>query len=127
MDNKDIVKRDQGTVETGAHHHSVMPPVDIYENDDEILLHAEMPGVTKEDVKINIDNGNLVLNGIRTLNADGVAEWEELSDVEYTRAFSVPQSIEVEKVKAELTGGILVLHLPKSEAAKPRTIEITAH
>ena len=100
--------------------------VDIYENDDEILLHAEMPGVKKEDIAVNIDNGNLTLSGLRKLAVDGVADWQEFGDVEYQRAFSVPQTIDVGKVKAELKEGVLALHLPKSEAAKPRTIKIKA-
>ncbi len=102
------------------------PLVDIYENDDEILLHAEMPGVKKDDITVNIDNGNLTLTGVRTLTMEGAGEWEEFGNVEYQRAFSVPQTIDVNKVKAELKDGILALHLPKSEAAKPRQIEIKA-
>ncbi|THB77968.1 MAG: Hsp20/alpha crystallin family protein [Desulfobulbaceae bacterium] len=127
MENKDIAQRDQTGIETTSASRSVMPLVDIYESDDEILLHAEMPGVKKDDVTINIDNGNLTLSGVSSVHSDGSADWEEFNNVEYTRAFSVPQTIDVEKVKAELKDGILALHLPKSEAAKPRTIEITSH
>ncbi len=127
MENKDIAQRDQTGIETTSASRSVMPLVDIYESDDEILLHAEMPGVKKDDVTINIDNGNLTLSGVSSVHSDGSADWEEFNNVEYTRAFSVPQTIDVEKVKAELKDGILALHLPKSEAAKPKTIEITSH
>ena len=62
----------------------------------------------------------------RSILHDGAADWEEFGDVEFQRAFSVPQSIDVNKVKAELKDGILALHLPKSEAAKPKTIKIKA-
>ena len=126
MDGKDLTKREQGAVESTRNLRQVTPLVDIYENDDEILLHAEMPGVKKDDIMVNIDNGNLTLSGVRTLTMEGAAEWEEFDNVEYQRAFSVPQTIEVSKVKAELKDGILALHLPKSEAAKPRQIEIKA-
>lgn len=126
MDGKDITKKEQGTVESTRSMRQVTPLVDIYENDDEILLYAEMPGVTKDNINVNVDNGNLTLTGVRSMAKDGAAEWEEFGDVEYQRAFSVPQSIDVNKVSAELKDGILALHLPKSEAAKPKQIVIQA-
>ena len=126
MDGKDLTKQEQGTIESTRNLRQVAPLVDIYENDDEILLHAEMPGVKKDNISVNIDNGSLILSGVRSLNPDGAAEWQEFGDVEYQRAFSVPQTIDVNKVNAELKDGILALHLPKSEAAKPRKIEIQA-
>jgi HSP20 family protein len=102
------------------------PAVDIYENEDEILLHADMPGVIKEDVTVNVDNGRLEISGTRKLPKKGNEAWQEFADVEYRRVFSVPQSIDVAKVHAELKEGVLKLHLPKAEAAKPRTIKISA-
>ena len=124
MDTKGLSKREQGAVESTRNLRQIVPLVDIYENDDEILLHAEMPGVKKDDIEVNIDNGNLTLSGIRKLVIGGVHDWQEVGDVEYQRAFSVPQNIDISKVNAELKEGVLALHLPKSEAAKPRTIKI---
>ncbi len=126
MDGKDLTKKDQRAVESTRNLRQVTPLVDIYENDDEILLHAEMPGVKKDDITVNIDNGNLTLSGLRSVTSEGAAEWEEFGEVEYQRAFSVPQTIDVGKVNAELKDGVLALHLPKSEAAKPRQIKINA-
>jgi len=102
----------------------VAPVVDIYENDDEILLHADMPGVTKNDIEIKVDNGNLEISGVRTLKTSGAVNWVEFGEIDYRRTFSVPQTIDIEKVNAELKDGVLRLHLPKSESAKPRQIEI---
>ncbi len=102
------------------------PAVDIYENEDEILLHADMPGVVKENVTVNVDNGRLEISGTRKLDKKGNDAWQEFADVEYRRVFSVPQSIDVGKVHAELKEGVLRLHLPKAESAKPRTIKISA-
>jgi HSP20 family molecular chaperone IbpA len=126
MDGKDITKKEQGAVESTRNLRQLTPLVDIYENDDEILLHAEMPGVTKDDITVNIDNGNLALTGVRSMSKGGAAEWEEFGEVEYQRVFSVPQTIDVNKVSAELKDGVLALHLPKSEAAKPKQIKISA-
>jgi len=103
---------------------TIAPLVDIYENEDEILLHAEMPGVPKDQVSVHIDNGRLEITGIRKMQTTGSASWQEFGDIEYRRVFSVPQTIDVGKVNAELKDGVLNLHLPKAEAAKPRVIEI---
>jgi len=101
-----------------------MPAIDVFENDSEILLHADMPGVVKDDISVNIDNGKMTLTGIRRLHTTGVANWREFKDTEFRRIFSVPQSIDIDKVHAELKEGVLRLHLPKSDVAKPRQIEI---
>lgn len=122
----DLVKTEGKNIEKTRELYDMTPLVDIYENENEILLYAEMPGVLKEDISVNIDNGTLSLSGVRKLSATGAASWEEFVDVEYSRNFSVPQTIDVEKVAAELKDGVLKLHLPKSEAARPRQIEIKA-
>lgn len=121
---KDIATREETMPDRQTELSSVAPLVDIYENDEEILLHADMPGVGKDDIALNIDNGKLEISGIRKLETKGAAGWQEFGDVEYRRVFSVPQTINVEGVNAELKDGVLKLHLPKSEAAKPRQIEI---
>ncbi len=120
----DIAKRDDQNIEKTRELYEAAPAVDIYENDNEILLHADMPGVPKDEISVNIDNGRLSLSGIRKLETSGAASWEEFGNVEFVRNFSVPQTIDVDKVKAELKNGVLALHLPKSEAAKPRQVEI---
>ena len=123
-DKKDLVKSEREMVEKSRPLPTVGPIVDIYENEDEILLHADMPGVEKDKIMVNVDNGTLTISGVRELETKGVATWEEFGNVEYKRSFSVPQTIDVGKVNAELKDGVLRLHLPKSEAAKPRQIEI---
>ena len=123
-DKAELVKSDKEIVEKSRDILTVGSLVDIYENEDEILLHVDMPGVEKDNIKVNIDNGTLALSAVRQFETRGVATWEEFGDVEYKRSFSVPQTIDVSKVDAELKDGVLRLHLPKSEAAKPRQIEI---
>lgn len=125
-DSKDIVKREASALESTRQLQSITPDVDIYENEDEILLFADMPGISKENVNVHIDNGKLTLTGTRELKTEGAPTWEEFEDAQYYRIFSVPQTIDIAKVNAELRDGVLRLHLPKSEAAKPRQIEIKA-
>lgn len=103
---------------------AVMPGVNIYEDGEEFLLQVEMPGVTKDSIGIDLDNGRLSLSGRREGKSGGTPIFTEFGPVEFRRAFSVPQSINGEKVHAEFRDGVLNLHLPKSEAFKPRTIKV---
>jgi len=119
-----MLSREEAMPERGSEIPAVAPLVDIFENKDEILLHVDMPGVDKKDITVNIDNGKLSLSGVRKCETAGAAQWEEFGTVEFQRTFSVPQTIDTAKVNAELKDGVLHLHLPKSEAAKPRQIEI---
>ena len=126
MDGKNLIENGKAPLEPAKTILKATPLVDIYENEHEILLHVEIPGVSKNDIKVHIDNGVLTLSGVRTVERKGVSEWEEIKDVEYHRSFSVPPTIDTAKVSADLVNGVLALSLPKSEAAKPRTIEIKA-
>ena len=125
-DTTELTTRKENMMEKHQELPKFAPAVDIYENEDEILLHADMPGVIKENVTVNVDNGKLEISGTRKLQKKGNDTWQEFADVEYRRVFSVPQSIDVTKVHAELKEGVLKLRLPKAEAAKPRTIKISA-
>jgi HSP20 family protein len=122
----DLVRKEESLPQRRRDIAAVAPFVDIYENDDEILLYVDMPGVDKKDIAVEINNGQLALCGLRKVEPKGSAQWEEFGDVEFQRTFSVPQTIDMEKVNAELKDGVLHLHLLKSEAAKPRQIEIKA-
>ena len=122
----DLTRKEESLSDRRREIPAVAPLVDIYENDDEILLHVDMPGVDKKDIAVNIDNGQLAVSGLRKVETTGSAQWEEFGEVEFQRTFSIPQTIDMEKVNAELKDGVLYLHLLKSEAAKPRQIEIKA-
>jgi len=126
MSENEVVARNEQPAELVHQLPAYSPAVDIMANDSEIVLHADLPGVLKDDISINIDNGTLTLSGIRRLQSTGAPTWREFADVEFRRTFAVPQSIDVNQVHAELKDGVLRLHLPKSEAAKPRQIEIKA-
>ena len=123
-ENKEITKRSENMMEKSEDLMTVAPVVDIFENEDEVLLHADMPGVTKDKISVNVDNGKLEISDVPNLESKGAEHWQSFGDVEYRRVFSVPQSIDVSKVNAELKDGTLKLHLPKAETAKPRKIEI---
>jgi HSP20 family protein len=103
------------------------PPVDIYENGDNLVLKAELPGVDPKDVEIRVEDSTLYLKGERKFEKE--AKEENYHRVErsygtFTRSFSLPNSIDSDKVAAEYKDGILTLTMPKREEAKPKTIKI---
>src|SRR5687768_5965010 len=85
----------------------VHPAVDIYENGDEVLLVADVPGVANDQVTIHFDKGQLTIEGRRAETVQGLA-----GGFDYRRTFAVPQGIDADKISAELTSGVLQLHLP---------------
>ena len=121
---KHVAQTEQTVPEKAAKLNVLIPSVDIYENTEEYLLYVDIPGVNREDISIDLDNGQLTLVGSRYLEKIKGPLMEEFGSAQYRRVFSVPQGIDQSKVDAELTDGVLKLHLPKSEAVKPRKIEI---
>jgi HSP20 family molecular chaperone IbpA len=95
------------------------PQVDILENSEEVLLLADVPGANGESVDVRVDEGVLTLQAQRTV-ASG-------QPVRYKRAFQLPESVDPDKITAELKNGVLQLHLRKFEKAKPRTIAVTSN
>ena len=101
-------------------------PVDIYENEEELLLIADLPGVKADNLTIHMDKNDLTIEGLRTPAKHDSSLVEEFASFDYRRAFVVPPGIDEKKIKAETKHGVLRLHLPKSEAAKPRQIQVKA-
>ena len=103
------------------------PAVDIYETDNDIVLKAELPGVDPKDVEVRVEDNTLYLKGVRNYEKE-VKEQNyhriERSYGSFARSFSLPNSIDAEKVKAEYKDGLLTLTMPKREEAKPKTIKI---
>lgn len=103
------------------------PSVDIFENKDQIVLEAELPGMKPEDVEISIENNILTLHGERKFEKKD--EGDNFHRVErsygsFTRSFTLPPTVSSENAVAEFENGILRLTLAKREEAKPRRIEI---
>ena len=93
--------------------------VDVHEDKDAYLAHFEVPGVKKEDVKIELNNGLLTVTAEKR-QKNGESE----SSHTLSRSISVPDGVNVEAITAKLEDGILNLTLPKAENKKPRTIEL---
>ena len=103
------------------------PAVDIYETENELVLKADVPDVDPKDVGIQLENGTLTLKGERKFeeerNGKGFHRIER-SYGKFVRAFSLPDTVDAEKVKADYKNGVLTVTLPKKEVAKPRTINV---
>ncbi len=103
------------------------PACDIYEDGEEIVVRAELAGVEPKDVEIRYENGVLTLKGERKLEMEENREnyhRVELSYGTFTRGFSLPASIDAEKIRAESKHGVLLVHLPKKPEAKPKSIQV---
>jgi len=104
------------------------PSVDIYENKDQIVLEAELPGMKKEDFDLAIENNVITLRGERRFEkADDTDNYHrvERSYGQFTRSFTLPQTVSGEGATAEYNNGVLRVTLPKREEAKSRRIEVS--
>ena len=99
---------------------SLTPRVDIFENNDEILLIADVPGVRKEDLNLRIEKHELSLEGNVPADPAGFH-----GAFRYQRSFSLPHGIDGERVSAELKQGTLTLKLPKAASLRTRQVQIT--
>jgi|KBSSwiStaDraftv2_1062776.scaffolds.fasta_scaffold116320_2 HSP20 family protein len=104
------------------------PSVDIYENKDQIVLEAELPGMKQEDFDLSIENNIITLRGERKF--EKTEETDNYHRVErsygaFTRSFTLPQTVSAEGATAEYNNGVLRVTLPKREETKARRIEVT--
>lgn len=110
--------------ETRAPERFLRPAVSIVEDEAGLLLTADLPGTTKEAIDVNVDKGILTINATVSRQMPGRPIYSEFEWAPYFRQFQMPDVIDQSKVKAEFNNGVLTLHLPKAEAAKPRRIEV---
>ena len=103
------------------------PAVDIEESENEFTVAAELPGMTKDDIELTIKDNILTLKGekkTQTEKKDGEVYLSERCFGSFQRSFNLSNGVDAGKVKAEFKDGILTIHLPKVEEAKPKTVEI---
>jgi len=110
--------------ETRASARYLTPAVDIFETEAGLTLVADVPGLSKEELHVDIDQGVLTIDGAVIGDKSGSALFTEFSVAGYYRQFRLPESIDPDRTTAELNNGVLTLQLAKAEAAKPKKIEI---
>jgi HSP20 family molecular chaperone IbpA len=101
------------------------PVVDIWETENELVVCADLPGVCPESLEIEFENRQLTIHGkVAPRGTDRDVIHQEYGMGDYYRTFAIGESIDAEQISAEMAAGVLTLHLPKTEAAKPRRIEV---
>jgi len=103
------------------------PRIDIFETDEQLVLYGDLPGVAPDMLDIEFENGVLTIHGKVDRRHD-VAQslYREYGVGDYYRTFNVSEVIDSTKITAELKNGVLMVRLPKSDAVKPRRIEVRA-
>ena len=106
------------------------PPVDLYETAGEFVLTAELPGLKRDQVEIHAEDARIVIRGARGESADRDIPCEQYHRVErghgrFSRAFSLPEPINVEAITAELKDGILTITMPKAHDRSSRRVDVS--
>jgi HSP20 family molecular chaperone IbpA len=101
------------------------PRIDIWETNDELVLYADMPGVSPEHLDIQFENRELRIWGkVPPRHPQVNLIYGEYGVGDFYRTFTIGETINSQKISAEMKDGVLILHLPKAEAIKPRRIEV---
>ena len=127
---KDDVKEGNEDKESRESLVSWAPVTDIIDEKDNFVLKMEIPGLNKDQVKIEIENDTLSVSGERTEEKEVKEEnyhWSERRSGKFYRAFRLPKNVDTKKINASMKDGILELKVPKPEEIKPKNIPITVH
>jgi HSP20 family protein len=101
------------------------PRVDIYETEQELTLYADVPGVSAGDVDLHFERGELILQArVKPRPRVGQLLMNEYEEGDFYRVFQIHESIDNTRIEAECKNGELIVHLPKTEAAKPRQVQV---
>ena len=101
------------------------PRFDIWEDDDEMILYGDLPGVMPEDLDVRFENPVLTIHGkVNPRHNDIKFLHGEYGIGDFHRTFTIGEAIDTERISAELKNGVVTVHLPKNEKVKPRRIEV---
>jgi HSP20 family protein len=109
---------------TRTHERYITPPADIYETPEGLVVMADLPGVTRENLEVRVENNLLTIRGHSRHIAPEAPVYREYELVHFFRQFELTEKIDAAKITAELKHGVLLLHLPKAAEAEPRKIEV---
>lgn len=123
---KDVEKNVRNREETRASERYIKPAVDIIETDNGLTMIADIPGAAKETLDIGVEKGILTVSAPVLHSMPGRPVYTEFELAHYYRQFSIPETMDDEKAKAEFSNGVLTLKVPVAAAAKPHKIKIKA-
>lgn len=119
----DVMTGASGAAETVR---TFTPAVDVRANEDEIVFTADVPGIKESDLEITLEAGVLTLKGERKYEGTGKDKvWLNRSYGAFTKQFTLPDTVDGEKLTAELANGVLTIRVPQQPKAKPRKITVT--
>lgn len=117
-------KTEQTAPDTREDDRTLTPPVDIFENKEGLVVVADLPGVEKSDLDVRVENGVLTIKAGTKDIVPMDPQYREYRLFNFYRQFQLSDSVDQERIKAELKHGVLVLDLPKKEEAKPKQITV---
>lgn len=121
MSSNELTKRDEARAEPVETKRWLEPPVDVFENEEEWLVAADVPGVHEDGLMVHLDKNELTIEARRENgSAHGFAY------AGYRRSFTLPSGVDAAKVNAEMSNGVVSIHLPKAAAIRPRQIQVRA-
>jgi HSP20 family molecular chaperone IbpA len=122
QEKREVERQQESTIPARA----FLPPTDIFESEDALTIVMEMPGVDREDIAVNVENGVLNVEGRLDFSKyEGMQPvYTEYNVGHYRRSFSLSSKIDQDRISAQIQDGVLTLLLPKSEEAKPRRISV---
>ena len=124
---EDALTRGQQRSEEEMHTGTWAPPVDIYETKERVVLNAELPGFTEDQLQLHFNDGVLSIEGERKFDKKGGDEnyhRVERSYGKFVRSFTIPTNVDHDKISASISNGILTVELPKREETRPKQIRI---
>ena len=106
-----------------------VPPVDVAETQEQIIVRAEVPGMRQQDIQIEFENGLLTIRGERAIEKIENATWHRVERTygNFSRSFTLPRTVDPEKISANYRDGVLEISVPKREEAKPKQIRIAVN
>ena len=124
MDEKTAVAREQQAAELAA----LLPPVDVIEDATGLTLYADLPGVPKDKLSVELDGDTLIIEGEMDIRMpEGMeATHAEVSVPRYRRVFTLSKELDAGRMQAEMKQGVLKLHIQKAEHARPKRISVSA-
>jgi len=113
-----------GPRETGGR---FVPDVDIYETENDLVIELDVPGLKKDDIKISVQDGILVISGEKRIERDEKKKNYMIVERcfgKFERAFNLPDYVDAEKIKAKYENGVLMINIPKKEGKKKKVIDV---
>ena len=117
-------KREETVPDTREEQRTLTPPVDIFENEEGLVVVTDLPGVEKSELDVRVENSTLTIKAKTAGSVPVEPQYREYELLDFFRQFQLSDAVDQECIKADLKHGVLVLNLPKKEKTKPKQITV---